>query len=116
MVSVARLRLLFRGKRRKAELRRDALEKATRVAVEQLGSMKGLSMKVGQIVSYFGLLSEEGEDQMAELQASVPPMERELVEAVLEEQFGAPPEKVFARFEAEPIAAASVGQVHKAWL
>src|SRR5687767_13679446 len=48
----ARLRSLFRSKRRKAELQQQAIERATTLAVEQLGQMKGLSMKVGQILSY----------------------------------------------------------------
>lgn len=115
-VGIARLRSLFRSKKKKAELRRAALERATSLTVEQLGNMKGLSMKVGQIISYFSVLSEEGEEQMAQLQDAVPPMDPELVRAVLEDQFGDATETIFDSFEMEPIAAASVGQVHRARL
>ena len=115
-IGAARLRSMLRSKQKKAELRRAALERATTAAVEQLGSMKGLSMKLGQMMSYLSVLSEEGEDKMAELQAAVPPMDPELVTAVLHEEFGEDPEVIFDDFGAEPIAAASVGQVHRARL
>jgi predicted unusual protein kinase regulating ubiquinone biosynthesis (AarF/ABC1/UbiB family) len=112
----ARIRSIFSSRKRKAEVRRLAMERATAQAVEQLGSMKGLSMKLGQMMSYLTVLSEEGENQLADLQSAVPPMAPDLVRAVVEEQLGAVPERVFAQFDIEPIAAASVGQVHRARL
>lgn len=115
-VGFARVRSIFLSKARKAELRRAALERATAQAVEQLGNMKGLSMKIGQMMSYINVLSEEGEEQLSELQSAVPPMDPDLIRAVIEEEYGTPPERVFAHFDAEPIAAASVGQVHRAEL
>ena len=115
-VGGARVKGLFRGEQKRAEIRRAAVEEATQQAVVQMGNMKGLSMKLGQMMSYINVLSEEGEEQMAVLQASVPPMAIELVDGVIEDQFGQVPDKIFALFETEPIAAASVGQVHRAQL
>ena len=112
----SRLRGLFRGKARKEQLREEALERATRLAVEQLGAMKGLSMKLGQMMSYLNVLSEDGESKLADLQAAVPPMDPELAAAVIEEELGRSPRRVFAAFDPEPVAAASVGQVHRARL
>src|SRR5437879_3771369 len=108
-IAGARLRSLIHRRRCRAEIRREAVERATQLAVEQLGSMKGLSMKLGQMMSYLNVLPEEGEGRMAELQAAVPPMAPDLVAAVIHEQFGEGPATVFADFEPEPIAAAAVG-------
>jgi len=112
----ARFKALFVGKRRGREIRRAAVERATQDAVEQLGAMKGLSMKLGQMMSYINVLDEHQEASMAALQSSVPPMEFDLVRAVVEEQLGDIPEKIFGSFDPTPIAAASVGQVHRARL
>jgi predicted unusual protein kinase regulating ubiquinone biosynthesis (AarF/ABC1/UbiB family) len=112
----ARVKALLVGKRRGREIRRAAVERATQQAVEQLGEMKGLSMKLGQMMSYLNVLDEDQEASMAALQSSVPPMDFELLRGVIEEQLGDVPDKVFASFDPTPIAAASVGQVHRARL
>src|SRR5205807_7122169 len=52
----------------------------------------------------------------ASLQADAEPMEPVLVAAVIESELGRPPEQLFADFSPEPIAAASIGQVHAARL
>ena len=114
-IGFARIRSLLASKTRKADPP-TAMEHATAQAVEQLGNMKGLSMKLGQMMSYLSVLSDESEEQLADLQSAVPPMAADLVRAVVEEQLGEVPESVFADFDIEPIAAASVGQVHRARL
>src|SRR5437660_988875 len=80
-------------------------------------------MKVGQILSFVdtsavleGPYGEVYRAALASLQADAEPMEPVLVAAVIESELGRPPEQLFAEFSPEPIAAASIGQVHTARL
>ena len=80
-----------------------------------MGDMKGAVMKFGQILSLMsGVVPDEMSAQLATLQSNAPPMSYHLVEQVFEREFGASPSKVFRKFEHEPFAAASIGQVHRA--
>ncbi|MGO9295843.1 MAG: ABC1 kinase family protein [Streptosporangiaceae bacterium] len=127
---VATLQLLGRGAARYAgsaprlfaaagehreRLRGDlALETAEDVA-STLGAMKGVLMKLGQLASYLDQgLSPSVRRTLSRLQDSVPPMSPELAAQVIAEELGGSPEQVFARWDPEPIAAASIGQVHRA--
>ena len=102
------------GEHRQA-LRNDlALQTAEDVAAT-LGTMKGVLMKLGQMASYVDDgLSPAARRTLSRLQDSVPPMSPELAAQVIAEELGQPPEQVFATWDPEPIAAASIGQVHRA--
>ena len=108
--------------RRKTEEERAKLEErfAIRTAEDvarELGNMKGAIMKAGQMISFIAEgLPPEAQAALATLQADVPPMAPSLAEKVIRDELGDEPEKLFLDWQPVPIAAASIGQVHKAVL
>ena len=102
-----------------AELARDErLAKAATRAAKQMGEMKGAVMKIGQLLSFVdaSMVPEGFREALASLQADAPPMDYELAVDMVESEFGARPDEVFAWFSPRPMAAASIGQVHLARL
>jgi predicted unusual protein kinase regulating ubiquinone biosynthesis (AarF/ABC1/UbiB family) len=102
---------------RRAELEQHfAIRTAEDVAAE-LGNMKGAIMKLGQLVSFIAEgLPPEAQQALASLQADVEPMAPSLAESVVRAELGDDPERLFLDWNPVPVAAASVGQVHRAVL
>lgn len=77
----------------------------------------GAFLKIGQILSSRpDLLPAAWVEELAQLQDQARPETFEAVRAVIEDEFGAPMAQLFEDFDPEPLAAASIGQVHKARL
>ncbi len=108
-------RKLFANAERRIELD-EARELRTAEAVaERLGNMKGALMKLGQMASYVDeALPGPVREALAQLQSNAPPMSAALAARVIEQDLGAPPEQLFVQWDPQPIAAASIGQVHRA--
>ena len=82
-----------------------------------LGQMKGLSMKIGQMLSYVDLETPEPlRLALSRLQQRSTPVSAESVARTLQEDLGQPPEAIFSWWDPKPAAAASIGQVHRARL
>lgn len=104
------------GARRLLRRREDDDVRLGRALLAELDEMKGLAMKVGQLLSYLDAgLPEATTRALAALQEGVSALPPEAVDRVIEEALGGPASAHFDRFEAVPVAAASIGQVHRAW-
>jgi predicted unusual protein kinase regulating ubiquinone biosynthesis (AarF/ABC1/UbiB family) len=92
------------------------LKNARRI-VESSKQLRGAFMKLIQMLSTrTDLLPGEAIDILKTTQSSVPPMDYKLIAQQLRRELGKPPEQLFASFETEAFAAASLGQVHRARL
>jgi predicted unusual protein kinase regulating ubiquinone biosynthesis (AarF/ABC1/UbiB family) len=107
------------GRRRAAERRQ--LQAAEQI-VDVLGTMKGAAMKVGQVASFIDIaglppeMQDVFQEKLAKLRDAAPQVSfkdmRKVIEADLEQPLG----EVFAEFDEEAVAAASIGQVYRARL
>ncbi|MEO7464736.1 MAG: ubiquinone biosynthesis regulatory protein kinase UbiB [Nitrosospira sp.] len=85
-----------------------------RLALEALGP---IFVKFGQMLSTRrDLLPQDIADELAKLQDQVPPFPSSLALSTLEQVYGKPVNEVFLLFDAEPVASASIAQVHLAVL
>ena len=96
-------------------------ESAAERAAEVLGTLRGVAAKVGQMASYVDGVVPEGQREAYEvalrkLREQAPTSTSADIRALIESELHAPVSELFRDWEDEPVASASIGQVHRARL
>ncbi|MCK4389775.1 MAG: AarF/ABC1/UbiB kinase family protein [Desulfobacterales bacterium] len=102
------------SRKRREQVERLTRSERVRMALEELGPT---FIKLGQVLSTRpDLIPVEFVEELSKLQDDVPPFPYAEVEQIIESELGMPPGDIFQHFEETPLAAASIGQVHRAQL
>jgi predicted unusual protein kinase regulating ubiquinone biosynthesis (AarF/ABC1/UbiB family) len=105
----------FLGEEARRSKLRSTNQRAAKRMRGELEALRGPAMKLGQTLSLQGgVLPEELLLELSKLQMEAPGMHPSLMRAQFRSSMGRDPEDVFRSFAAEPFAAASLGQVHRA--
>ncbi len=95
----------------------DVNKKTAEDVFGEFTNLRGTALKLAQTFSIDqGYFPEEFSEVMTQAQYKVPPINRSLVRSIIRRELGKYPEQIFDEFHPEALAAASIGQVHKARL
>jgi ubiquinone biosynthesis protein len=107
----------FRSADAQADRMSDQHRRNARLVERTILQLDGLFIKVGQLISILtNFLPEEFREGLEGLQDQIPARPVEQIVARVRAEFGRPPELLFASWNPEPIASASLAQVHEARL
>lgn len=105
------------GKKETEEETKNFHAENARKVFDEFTKLRGTALKIAQSISMDeGMMPEEFTEVMSEAQYSVPPINKALARTIIKKELGDYPENIFDRFGSEAIAAASIGQVHSAYL
>ncbi|MDB5971768.1 MAG: AarF/ABC1/UbiB kinase family protein [Hydrocarboniphaga sp.] len=109
------IRNIFRGNISRDEANRGFYQKQAQILADELGQLKGSVMKAGQMLSLYGqyFLPEEAVEVLSTLQDDTPAVSWKYVKPVLDQQLGRDRLRELD-IDEEPMAAASLGQAHRA--
>lgn len=111
------LRSRFSDAGEKQRLKSEAHLAAALKMFGTMGYLRGAIMKLGQLLANLPeVVPEEFAEVLAALHFEAPPMHFAMVREVFLDEFGCEPEELFASFDRQAFAAASLGQVHRARL
>jgi predicted unusual protein kinase regulating ubiquinone biosynthesis (AarF/ABC1/UbiB family) len=114
---VARARLRRLASRLLGRQQEEQLLEYAEILVHYLGEMKGLVMKIGQMMSYYGFdLPPEIVEVLRPLQDASPPVSPDRILGVIQQELGRPVSELFTAYDPRPFATGSIGQVHVAEL
>jgi cytochrome P450/predicted unusual protein kinase regulating ubiquinone biosynthesis (AarF/ABC1/UbiB family) len=113
----SKIRAVFARGARKQEIKEAFAAESSAKAVEVMGDLKGVTMKMGQMASFLGTtMPDVAKRSLVALQANAPAMAEGEAEAAIERALGKRVDQLFAEWSPKPVAAASIGQVHRARL
>lgn len=102
------------GKKESEEEGRQFHSENARQVFNEFTKLRGTALKIAQSLSIDeGVLPDEFAEVMSEAQYSVPPINKALARSIIKKELGDYPEQLFAEFDPEAFAAASIGQVHQ---
>ena len=111
------LRSRFSSADEKQRLKSEAHLAAALQLFGTMGYLRGAVMKIGQLLANLPeVVPEEFAEVLSALHFEAPPMHYALIREVFLDEFGREPEEMFAAFDQQAFAAASLGQVHRARL
>jgi predicted unusual protein kinase regulating ubiquinone biosynthesis (AarF/ABC1/UbiB family) len=100
----------------KSQNKEDVHRESAQQLFKELTNLRGTALKLAQSISMdqSGLLPDTYVEIMTGAQYKVPPINRAMVRSIIKQELGGWPENRFSTFNADAVAAASIGQVHQA--